>query len=67
MNSLVFEITKPIVITGASKGIGHAPADALAEQGWSVIGVARSAPQKFPGEFVTAELADQDQTRDLAN
>jgi NAD(P)-dependent dehydrogenase (short-subunit alcohol dehydrogenase family) len=40
-------MTKSIVITGASKGIGRAAADALAEQGWTVIGVARSAPQSF--------------------
>ena len=36
-------ITNFIVITGASKGIGRAAADALVEQGWSVIGIARSS------------------------
>ena len=40
-------MTKSIVITGASKGIGRAAADALAEQGSTVIGVARSALQCF--------------------
>jgi 3-oxoacyl-[acyl-carrier protein] reductase len=60
-------MTKSIVITGASKGIGRAAADALAEQGWTVIGVARSAPQSFSGEFISADLADQDQTGALAN
>src|SRR5271169_577718 len=60
-------MTKSIVITGASKGIGRAAADALAEQGWTVIGVARSAPQCFPGEFISADLGDQDQTGALAN
>jgi len=60
-------MTKSIVITGASKGIGRAAADALAEQGWAVIGVARSAPQCFPGEFISADLGDQDQTGALAN
>jgi 3-oxoacyl-[acyl-carrier protein] reductase len=60
-------MTKAIVITGASKGIGRAAADALAEQNWTVIGVARSAPQSFPGEFISADLADQDQTGVLAN
>jgi 3-oxoacyl-[acyl-carrier protein] reductase len=59
-------MTKSILITGASKGIGRAAADVLAEQGWTVIGVARSAPQSFPGEFISADLADRDQTGDLA-
>jgi 3-oxoacyl-[acyl-carrier protein] reductase len=60
-------MTKSIVITGASKGIGRAAADALAEQGWTVIGVARSAPKSFPGESIAADLANQDQTAALAN
>jgi 3-oxoacyl-[acyl-carrier protein] reductase len=60
-------MTKSIVITGASKGIGRAAADALAERGWTVIGVARSAPQSFPGEFISADLADREQTEALAN
>jgi 3-oxoacyl-[acyl-carrier protein] reductase len=60
-------MTKCIVITGASKGIGRAAADVLVEQGWSVIGVARSAPQPFPGIFIETDLADQNQTRALAN
>jgi 3-oxoacyl-[acyl-carrier protein] reductase len=60
-------MTKSIVITGASKGIGRAAADALAEQGWTVIGVARSAPRSFPGEFISANLADRGQTGALAN
>jgi 3-oxoacyl-[acyl-carrier protein] reductase len=60
-------VSKSIVITGASKGIGRAAADALVEQGWSVIGVARSAPRCFPGTFIEADLADENQTRALAN
>jgi 3-oxoacyl-[acyl-carrier protein] reductase len=59
-------MTKFVVITGASKGIGRAAADTLSEQGWSVIGVARSAPQGFPGEFISTDLADREQTRALA-
>jgi 3-oxoacyl-[acyl-carrier protein] reductase len=61
---------KYMVITGASKGIGRAAADALVEHGWSVIGVARTRPADFPGEFVEVDLADQGKTetfgRDLA-
>jgi 3-oxoacyl-[acyl-carrier protein] reductase len=64
-------MTKSIVITGASKGIGRAAADALVEQGWSVIGIARTTPSSFPGSFLEADLADQAQTlhvaRDLAS
>jgi short-subunit dehydrogenase len=59
-------MTKFIVISGASKGVGRAAADALVEQGWSVIGVARSAPPSFPGVFIQTDLADQNHTRALA-
>jgi 3-oxoacyl-[acyl-carrier protein] reductase len=60
-------MTKSILITGASKGIGRATADALVDQGWAVIGVARQSPQSFPGAFIQADLADQNQTGALAN
>ena len=60
-------MNKAIVVTGASKGIGRAAAAALAEQGWSVIGVARTSAPLFPGEFMEADLADESQTRALAN
>lgn len=55
-------MTRAIVITGASKGIGLASAKRLSAQGWAVIGTARSAPSDFPGEFVEIDLADADAT-----
>ena len=58
---------KFIVITGASKGIGHAAAHALVDSGWSVIGVARNAPPSFPGEFIETDLADRDETQAMAD
>ena len=57
---------KSIVVTGASKGIGRAAADPLAEQGWSVIGIARSSPRSFPESFIETDLADHHQTYALA-
>jgi 3-oxoacyl-[acyl-carrier protein] reductase len=57
---------KSIVITGASKGIGRAAADTLANNGWSVIGIARNSPGDFPGEFIKANLADRQQTQGVA-
>jgi 3-oxoacyl-[acyl-carrier protein] reductase len=47
-----------VLITGASKGIGRAVADRVARMGNSPIGMARSAPDDFPGDFVTVDLAD---------
>ena len=60
-------MNKFILVTGASKGIGHAAANALVDSGWSVIGVARNAPHSFPGEFIETDLADRDKTQALAD
>jgi NADP-dependent 3-hydroxy acid dehydrogenase YdfG len=61
-------MTKFIGITEASKGISRAAADALVEQGWSVIGVARSSPpSSFPEGFIQTDLAYQNHTRVLVN
>lgn len=59
-------MTRAIVVTGASKGIGREAAGLLAPQGWSVIGIARQAPAHFPGQFITADLSDSAATQALA-
>ncbi|CAJ1503769.1 SDR family oxidoreductase [[Mycobacterium] holstebronense] len=54
--------TRRILITGASKGIGRAVADRLAAAGLEPIGIARTAPQDFPGKFYAVDLADRSAT-----
>ena len=60
-------MTKFIVVTGASKGIGRAAADALAGSGWTVLGIARHKPDSFPGQFMTADLSDVEATAEVAS
>ena len=51
-----------ILITGASKGIGLAVARRLQERGDTPVGLARRAPDDFPGEFEAVDLGDRDAT-----
>lgn len=52
-----------IVITGASRGIGLATAQRIADDGHRVVGVARNPPESgFPGAFHAADLGDEADT-----
>jgi 3-oxoacyl-[acyl-carrier protein] reductase len=54
--------TKPPItlITGATRGIGHACVELLHARGHQLIGLARSEPkQPFPGEFYAVDLKDR--------
>jgi len=54
------------LITGASKGIGLATALRVAEEGGTVIGIARSSEGvDFPGPFFTADLTSESQTAEV--
>lgn len=48
-----------VLVSGASKGIGRAVVDRLASGGYEVIGLARTAPSDFPGQFHEVDLADR--------
>ncbi|CAM4268957.1 Short-chain dehydrogenase/reductase [Bordetella tumbae] len=52
--------TKRVLVTGASKGIGRAICQRLIDDGYAVVGVARTRPADLPNgiEFHTADLAD---------
>ena len=56
---------KRVLITGASKGIGRAVADKVTAAGDIAVGLARSAPAEFPGEFFAADLADRAATAEV--
>jgi NAD(P)-dependent dehydrogenase (short-subunit alcohol dehydrogenase family) len=48
-----------VLITGASKGIGRAVADRVAQAGNIPVGLARTRPDTFPGQFYEVDLADR--------
>jgi NAD(P)-dependent dehydrogenase (short-subunit alcohol dehydrogenase family) len=51
--------SRRVLITGASKGIGLSVAERLASAGHEPVGLARTAPEHFPGEFHAVDLGDR--------
>lgn len=58
-------MTKTILITGATKGIGHATSVRLAKAGWNVLGIARNPVDNFPGKIFVCDLTDVQQTTEI--
>lgn len=50
---------RTFLVTGASKGIGRALSNRLAEAGHHVVGVARGADPSFPGILASIDLGDR--------
>ena len=56
---------KRFLITGASRGIGFATAQQMANNGDVPIGLARTQPDDFPGEFFSVDLSDRSSTQSV--
>lgn len=55
--------TPRVLVTGASRGIGHAICKRLLADGYHVVGLARTRPQALPGlEFHAVDLLDREAT-----
>ncbi len=55
-------MARSFLITGASKGIGRALSERLADEGHTVVGIARGADASFPGTLVSIDLSDRTAT-----
>ncbi|MFI9382428.1 SDR family oxidoreductase [Kutzneria sp. NPDC052558] len=58
-------MTRRFLITGASRGIGRALAQRVADAGDRPVGLARTAPADFPGEFHEVDVLDRAATADV--
>ena len=56
-------MTRTVLVSGASKGIGRALAHRLAGRGDRVVGMARTDDPSFPGDWRTADLSDREATQ----
>ena len=52
-------VSRTVLISGASKGIGRSLAERLAGLGHKVVGIARTPDATFPGQLYTADLSDR--------
>ncbi|WP_343612711.1 SDR family oxidoreductase [Novosphingobium sp.] len=55
--------SRTFLVTGASKGIGRATAQMLADRGHHVVGIARGKDPAFPGDLVSIDMSDSAATQ----
>jgi NAD(P)-dependent dehydrogenase (short-subunit alcohol dehydrogenase family) len=55
-------MSRTVLVSGASKGIGRALAHRLAKRGDHVVGMARTDDPSFPGDLRTVDLSDREAT-----
>jgi 3-oxoacyl-[acyl-carrier protein] reductase len=56
---------KIILVTGATKGIGRAISDALNQEGYEVVGLARTLDSTFPGRLIELDLFNKEERQKL--
>jgi NAD(P)-dependent dehydrogenase (short-subunit alcohol dehydrogenase family) len=62
MSNQGWTMSRTVLISGASKGIGRALSERLVGQGQKVIGIARTGDATFPGELHSTDLSDRSAT-----
>jgi 3-oxoacyl-[acyl-carrier protein] reductase len=55
-------MTRTVLVSGASKGIGRSLSHRLARRGDCVVGMARTEDPSFPGDLRIVDLADREAT-----
>lgn len=56
---------KIILVTGATKGIGRAISDALNQEGYEIVGLARTLDSTFPGRLIELDLFNKEERQKL--